>query len=176
MTASLAVIALVAPSAAAGQVTSRSKLTTAGLGPVRIGMTIDQAERAAGTRLRIDRSVGGPGTTCFTATLRRGPRGVYFLGTGQRIAVVSIYGRGNRTRTPSGAGIGTSEARIKRLFPGRIRVTPHPYTGPRGHYLTFVPRDRADANRRIIFETDGRKVTSMRAGRLPEVGLIEGCA
>lgn len=34
----------------------------------------------------------------------------------------------------------------------------------------------ADRNFRIVFETDGRHVTSIRAGRLPEVGYTEGCS
>ena len=158
--------------ATATAVTSRSKLTTSGIGPLRVGMTIAQAERAAGTRLRVSRNAGTG--VCFVASLRRGPRGLSFLGTGQRIARVDVTGRRNRITTPTGARIGDTEARIERLFPGRIDVTPHRYTD--GHYLTLMPRDRTDANRRIVFETDGRRVTAMRAGRLPEVKYVEGCA
>lgn len=165
-------LALLAGAPADARLSARSKLTTDGLGPVKVGMTLARAERAAGGRFRVNRNAGG--ANCFIATLRGGPRGVYFFGTEQRIATVNA-GRGSRVRTPSGARVGTSEGRVKSLFPGRIRVTPHKYTKG-GHYLTFVPRDKADANRRIVFETDGRKVTIIRAGRLPEVGYVEGCA
>lgn len=40
----------------------------------------------------------------------------------------------------------------------------------------FIPRDEEDSNYRVIFETDGQKVVRYRAGKLPEVGYIEGCA
>ena len=152
---------------------ARDRLSTAGLGPVRIGMTIRQAERAAGRELEVDRNAG-IGGECFTGSFVGGPRGVYVLGTGSRVAVVGVS-RGSRIRTRSGIRIGTPERVVRRRFGRRLRVTLHPYA-PEGRYLIVVPRDRAERNRRVIFETDGRRVTLMRAGRLPEVRYIEGCA
>ena len=67
------------------------------------------------------------------------------------------------------------QAKIKSLYPGKIKVTPHTYV-KNGHYLTFVPRDKTDQNYRVIFETDGQRVTRYRAGKLPEIGYIEGCS
>ena len=76
-------------------------------------------------------------------------------------------------RTAEGAGVGDSEARVLELYRGRIRVEPHKYTGPRGHYL--VVSDSRDTLHRIIFETDGQRVTRYRAGRRPAVEQVEGC-
>ena len=55
-----------------------------------------------------------------------------------------------------------------------VRVEPHPYDGPVGQYLIV---DALDApGLRLIYETDGDRVTSFRAGRRDAVDLIEGCA
>ena len=61
------------------------------------------------------------------------------------------------------------------MYPPR-EVAAHKYVAG-GHYLTFVPDDPADADLRLIFETDASsKVTQFRAGRLPEVAYVEGCS
>jgi hypothetical protein len=77
-------------------------------------------------------------------------------------------------RTAEGAGIGDSEARIHPLYPGRVEVQPHKYTD--GHYLIVTPSAPAESTFRMIFETDGTRVTTYRTGRLPEVGWVEGCS
>jgi hypothetical protein len=84
-----------------------------------------------------------------------------------RIARVDVENQS--IATGAGARIGDSEARIKRLYP-QVEVTPHKYV--RGHYLTAMPAGEY----RIIFETDGVRVTRYRAGRMPEVKWIEGCS
>lgn len=94
--------------------------------------------------------------------------------TNGRIARVDIL-RNQKITTLSRAKIGDSEARIKALYPQQIIVTPHQYV-PKGHYLTFIPKDPADQKYRLIFETDGQKVTQFRAGLLPEIAFVEGCA
>lgn len=55
-----------------------------------------------------------------------------------------------------------------------LRVEPHEYLGPAGHYLVITqPGDTVD---QIIFETDGKRVLNFRAGRLPAVAYVEGCS
>jgi hypothetical protein len=77
------------------------------------------------------------------------------------------------TATVAGARIGDTEARIAKLYAGRVETTPHKYTP--GHYLTIKPATTTDSIYRLIFETNGSKVTKYRAGRMPEVGYVEGC-
>jgi hypothetical protein len=77
------------------------------------------------------------------------------------------------TATVAGARIGDSEARINTLYAGRVETSPSKYTA--GHYLSVKRPAAADSANRFIFETDGRKVTRYRAGRMPEVGYVEGC-
>jgi hypothetical protein len=90
-----------------------------------------------------------------------------------RIARLDVRQQGT-VKTAEGAGIGDTEERIHALYPGRVEVQPHKYVD--GHYLIVTPEAPADSQYRMIFETDGRRVTSYRTGRLPEVRWIEGCS
>jgi hypothetical protein len=66
-----------------------------------------------------------------------------------------------------------TEAEIARLYPAGLRTMPHKYVSG-GHYLVFTPPG-ADSAFRIVFETDGRRVTSYRAGVEPAVEYVERC-
>jgi hypothetical protein len=147
------------------------RITTKGLGPVRVGMTISEVSSVLGVRLDVDAPLER-GSTCRTATASRGFEGVNFMFTSGRLA--RVYVTSGSYQTPSGARVGLTEQQIKKLYSGQLRVEPHAYGD--GHYLTFVPKDAADRNDRIVFETDSGRVMAIRAGRLPEVEYIEGCA
>lgn len=75
--------------------------------------------------------------------------------------------------TTAGARVGDTETRINQLYPGRVQTSPHKYTD--GHYLT-VRGSGADSVQRLVFETDGQRVTRYRGGRVPEVEWVEGCS
>ena len=88
--------------------------------------------------------------------------------------VVRIEARDSTVATAAGARVGDREARILDLYRGHVRVEPHKYLGPAGHYLVITePGDTVD---QIIFETDGKRVLNFRAGRLPAVAYVEGCS
>ena len=106
---------------------------------------------------------------CTFVKPQHGPNGISFMVTDGKIARVDV--ENSFTKTEEGARVGDSEATIKRLYAGRVRVTPHAYV--EGHYLTIVAPDRKYA---IVFETDGKKVTQYRAGRRVAVRYIEGCS
>ena len=90
-----------------------------------------------------------------------------------RIARVDVTEGPVKTR--SGAAVGDTEAQVQARYSGNLQSSPHKYVQG-GHYLTLVPSDAGDASFRLIFETDGTKVTRFRAGRQPEVSYIEGCS
>jgi hypothetical protein len=54
------------------------------------------------------------------------------------------------------------------------KVEPHKYTD--GPYLVQPPAAATGSAYRIVFETDGRRVTRYRAGMRPQVEYVEGCA
>jgi len=78
-----------------------------------------------------------------------------------------------RTPTPSSASVASTEAQLYELFGERLLVSPK--ADGSGNSIQFVPVDEADADYRVIWETDGTSVTSMRAGRLPAVAPAEPC-
>jgi hypothetical protein len=155
------------------RLTGNSKVTINGMGPVRVGMTVDQASQAAGTPLISAGDSGSPG--CEYYQTKDNPEKVAFMVTDGRIARVDVL-QGSQVTTRSGVGLGATEDQVKALFPGQIEVMPHEYVQG-GHYLVFTPKDAGDSNYRIVFETDATgNVTMIRAGKLPEVMWIEGCA
>lgn len=160
---------VIMPASGQSQLTATSKLAIDGIGPIRVGMTIQEAEASARTRLL---SQGGKLDNCWYVKPQGGPRDISFMVIDEQIARVDISGNSPIT-TVSGARIGDSEDRIKSLY--AVRITPHEYVQG-GHYLTFIPNDTSDQQYRMVFETDGKRVKWIRAGRLPEVEYIEGCA
>lgn len=139
-----------------------------GLGPVRVEMTLAEASNVAGTPI----ATKGGNADCSTAAPQAGPGGVSFMVVKDRIARVDVTE--GPIRTLSGAGVGDTEAQVQARYSGKLQSSAHKYVQG-GHYLTLVPTDPADASFRLIFETDGTKVTRFRAGRQPEVSYIEGC-
>jgi hypothetical protein len=162
----------VAIAAPVPKLTEASQMGTNGLGPVLVGMTVAAAEKAAGRKFDTDKE-GPDGMTCLYSK-PIGLSGVGFMVIQGKIARIDVWSNPKIT-TFRGAKIGDSEARIKQLYGNQIQVQQHEYR-PKGHYLVFVPKDKADQNFRVVFETDGQKVTQFRSGRIPEVEYVEGCA
>ena len=88
---------------------------------------------------------------------------------GGKIARIDISERSYAT--DKGVKVGDSETEIKRLYRGTYKVSKHFYTD--GHYIEIESKDKRFS---IIFETDGKRVTYIRAGRSPEIGYVEGCS
>lgn len=148
---------------------SADKLTTAGLGSMFFGMTPDQASQALPTLW-----TGGPedGTPrCYLLAPANGPAGVVVTVFNSSIERVDITNSSITTR--SGASVGSTEARLHELFGERLVVSP--YADGSGNSIQYVPVDEPDVDYRVIFETDGATVTSMRAGRLPTVAPADPC-
>jgi hypothetical protein len=170
-------LSLVTSVSAQAKLTERSKLAINGIGPIRVGMTVDEASKAGGIRLIRSGSGGIDEYQCSYVQPKGEPKGIAFMVTKGRIARVDISSK--RITTLSGARIGDNENRILSLYPGQIKATPHPYVSrppENGKYLTFVPKDAVDKNYRIIFETSKNRVDRFRSGKLPEVEYIEGCS
>jgi hypothetical protein len=156
-----------------GRLTPASAVTPTGMGPIRFGMTVQQAERAGGVRLV---GLGDHLGNCSYVV----PRGwklrvgntvvdpVAFMVISGRIFRVDV--QAGSTPTSAGIRIGSTEPQIRQAYPGRVAVS-HNLYGTR--QLTVVP---AEAGYRIVFASDGRKVMYFRAGRLREVNAQEGCA
>jgi hypothetical protein len=101
------------------------------------------------------------------------PANVELMFEGRRAVRIEVGSR-EAGQTASGARVGDSEGRIKAIYKDRIQVEPDQYD-PDGHNLVFVPADATDKQYRLLFETDGKKVTGIRAGFRAPVGYVEGC-
>lgn len=153
------------------QISAEDTVTTGGLGPVRIGMNPQEANVAVGYGLAVDEFVTG---NCYYLSPEPVLEDVGFMVNNGTIARVDVYG--DEVTTRSGARVGMTEQGILDMFGAKIQEAPHQYiTG--GKYLIFVPVDEQDKNFRVVFETDANGiVVTYRAGRVPEVLWIEGCA
>lgn len=141
-------------------------LTLQGIGTLRVGTTVAQLRRM-GAR---GENYPDPDVDCSYWRAPRWP-GLAMMVSGGR--VVRIETEDRRYRTASGARIGMAEAEIRRRYGRAMRVQPHPYTGPEGHYLVYRARG---ASYGLIVETDGRRATQIRVGTWEAVQLIEGCS
>ena len=165
--------------ASAAEAPAPPALTVEGYGPVKVGMTLAQAEKALGVKLNMYWSEEGDPKSCGTgvrADKRNGD--VYYMLEGGHVVRVEVVTPDTGTttkppiRTAKGIRLGSTEAEVKRAYPG-VKVEPHPYLGPAGHTIAVKS---ADGKTGIIFDTDGKTVIEMRAGVYPQVGYIEGCA
>ena len=141
-------------------------VTQNGIGPLRAGMTVAQANSAIGGGFAAPKGYSGG---CGYAILTKAPSGLAVMLQDGKIARVEV--RSGGIATAAGARIGDSESRIKSLYAGRLTSTPHKYVSG-GHYLTVTPSGSAN---RIVFETDGSKVTEYRSGATPAVEQVERC-
>ncbi|MBC7819115.1 MAG: hypothetical protein IAG10_19675 [Planctomycetaceae bacterium] len=98
--------------------------------------------------------------------------GLNFMVRDGRIARVDITD--SAFATAEGARMGDSETRIKQLYAGQVEVSPHKYVD--GNYLIVTPVAATDTAYRVVFETDGKRVTRFRSGKMPEVSWVEGCS
>lgn len=143
-------------------------VTMQGIGPLRVGISLETLRRRFGARL--DGEGQDSGEPCTYWTSPRHP-GLAFMVVEGRLVRIDIDDPAYRTR--SGVRVGMSERDIRRIYGGRMRVEEHPYTHPEGKYLVYQARDEPYG---LIVETDDGRALSMRVGYWENVQWIEGCS
>jgi len=161
--ASAALLALTTCAAAAGALKDSATLTPGGLGSVRVGMTERGVERALGRNIVLDNNAGGG--ECATASIGRRN---YALFTNGRLGRVTLTSSSHATK--SGLRVGMPESAVTNRYGSKAKRSKHEYV-PDGSYFKVTR-----GNRRLVFETDGAKITAISGGRRPEVDYIEACA
>jgi hypothetical protein len=157
------------PNGAGRDTVSDVALSEEGLGPVHIGMTLDEAVSMGLLNERPE--LKAECDFVYPAVGSGLPPDVGVMVVKRRVVRIDVD-TGTVT-TEEGARIGDTEDRIKSLYGDDLQIEPHKYIEG-GHYMT-VMGDSASAGKAIVFETDGKRVTMFRAGRLPEVKWVEGC-
>jgi hypothetical protein len=158
------------PSGASRDTVSSVALDENGLGPVQIGMTLDEAVSMGLLNERPD--IRPACDFVYPAVGSGVPSDAGVMVVQGKIARIDVD-TGSVT-TEDGAKIGDTEDRVKGIYGDELEVRPHKFIDG-GHYLV-VKGDSTSAGKEIVFETDASgKVIMFRAGRLPEVEWLEGC-
>jgi hypothetical protein len=147
-----------------------SPVTLHRVGELRIGMPLAELRRMGAK----EEFQSEDGVDCSYWTVPR--EDVALMVSGGRVVRIDI--NNPKYRTPSGARVGMTEAQVRTIYGPALKVEPHPYTGPEGHYLVYRARGEPYG---MIFETepvDGKPATviSFRVGLWKHVQLIEGCS
>jgi hypothetical protein len=158
------------PNGAARDSVSDLALSEDGLGQIQVGMNLDDAVNMG--LLNENPSMKSQCDFVFPAVGAGIPDGVSVMVVKGKVARIDVD-TGSVT-TEDGVKVGDSEDKVRSVYDGDLQVEPHKYIEG-GHYMT-VMGDSASAGKAIVFETDGKRVTAFRAGRLPEVKWVEGCS
>jgi hypothetical protein len=144
-----------------------ARLSLESFGPVRVGMTIAEPQRAAGVETQLDDSRFASENCSFLRVVL--DPNVQFMIEDGKVSRIDITDAHHKT--VEGVGIGDTEARAQSVYGGKLEVEPHKYLD-NGHYLILRSQNKKSA---LLFETDGKRITSMRAGVVPSVEYVEGC-
>jgi hypothetical protein len=158
------------PNGTAHDSVSDVALSEEGIGPIQIGMNMEDAVNMG---LLNDNPTRKPQCDWVYPAVGAGiPDGVNVMVVNGKIARIDVD-TGTVT-TEDGARIGDTEDKIKTIYGDEVKVEPHKYIDG-GHYMTVLG-DSTSVGKALVFETDGKHVTSFRGGRLPEVKWVEGCS
>jgi hypothetical protein len=174
---------------------SAQVLSWDGVGPVQLGMTVEQAERALQAKLK-PRGLPYNYEECYeTWRADDKERAIGYVVENGKIAVINIF---DPEKVPDvtdthGLGIGSVEDDIRRAY-GQVKKTLGPYdrgaeseaaapqAGQDGKTseTEYAPEfwieiESPDHKRAILFNTQARKVTWMSTGFKPSVLSAEHC-
>jgi hypothetical protein len=178
--AAAAALALAGGAAGAAPALDAAKLGPDGLGPVKLGMTLDQARAATSSKLRVTRRNGA----CAVVEQAGRYDGVRFLMTDGVIRTATIASTASvnfHNVTTKGLRLVASEKRVRQLYGTPFFSARERGTG--GRVLLYRPKPKKAPERRYAFRVAplghgiiGRYVNEMTVGELPEVRFTEACS
>ncbi|HEV7667910.1 MAG TPA: hypothetical protein VGS22_05265 [Thermoanaerobaculia bacterium] len=137
-----------------------------GVGPVKIGMSLDDLSRAINQNLDAYSSVSDQDCFYLMPINNSGVGVMIRKGSVARIDVGSP-----EVSTTEGAHIGSTEKRIRSIYGSTLEIGPHQYDD-HGLYLTNRSRSGDTA---IRFEISEGLVSTYYVGKFPEITLVEHC-
>jgi len=143
-----------------------------GISPVRVGMTLRQAEQALHAKLRINSETDSDPSICATFYAEGRDLPISYMFEHGRVtrAALGDEGATSSIKTANGIGLGSTLPQIKRAY-GR-QGTWHRNTYTDEPVFEIKSTDGRSA---ILFYTERGRVTRIIAGRLPSAEYIEGC-
>lgn len=146
-------------------------VTLRSVGPIRIGMTVDEASAETGVTLRRDFGRQASGS-CYYVTPGAAMRGVSIMVVDDLIARIDIDSPSD-IATRSGVRIGSTASNLREVYPNNIQNANDAVLD--GEAMAFVPNDDFDADFRIYFEIEDGQVARYRVGVKPAVDYLRGC-
>jgi hypothetical protein len=147
------------------------KLTPSGWGPVKIGMTESQVQKALKTELEGDffpdeRSCRELVGTDSALT------GLFFMFEDDKLTRITAT-EPSAIATPRGMHVGSTIDEVRKAYGAALITEPHKYEAPPAEYLTFWLKPEKSG---VRFETDlNGKVEAIHAGT-SSIQYVEGCA
>ncbi len=138
-------------------------LSAAGVGGIRFGMTLAQAEQAAGAKASLPAPFD---PVCSMVRFPTLPKLRFMVEQG----VVTRADAEAGVENALGLAVGDTVAQVRAAHPA-AQFTAHKYD-QQGQYGTFPS---ADGRAAVILEASGGKVTKIRAGLQPAVAYVESC-
>jgi hypothetical protein len=139
-----------------------------GIGPVRVGMSLSDVNRALHTHYT--KPTDPDEQACNYVEVPH-HTGIGLMILDGRVARVDVDNAS--TRTVEGIRNGDSEAHALQVYGKRLEVEAHHYEPENGHYLTLYSHDKKLG---IRFETEDGKITRYYAGTAVAIALVEGCS
>ncbi len=139
-------------------------LSAGAIGPVSFGTSLQQVEISLGQAMRLDQAEDNP--ECSFVSFKALPKVRFMVEKG----VITRADVEPDIANTSGIRVGDTEDQLKQKHAG-AKAERHEYV-PGGHVFT-IPGEGKTA---MVVETDGSKVTIIRAGLQPAVSYSEGCS
>lgn len=166
--------------------TANSPVTLTSVGPVVVGMTLEQISAAAGVALtrQPDFDQAMAEKKCAYVSPSTIPGYVPPPDSGNKSPLAFMIADGKLVRidilggdfaTAQGIKVGSDEASVLEAYGSGEPLPPRAFIGPPYRYLTATPKEEKDKNYRMVFESDGAKVVNYRVGQLPYVEHKQGC-
>lgn len=143
--------------------TTSNVLSAEGIGKIRFGMTLAQAEQAVGAKAERPTPFD---PACSMVRFAALPKLRFMVESDKVTRADAEVGVENAV----GVAIGDTLDKVREKHPA-AEVSMHKYD-KNGHYVTFPS---ADGRAAIILEESGGKVTKVRAGLQPAVAYVETC-
>lgn len=137
-------------------------------GPVKIGMRLPELNALLHEKFSIPENKDDQSCLYLVPT-KHADIGLMILGG--RLARIDVDKPG--VRTAEGIQVGDSEAHALKVYGAKLKIEPHFYNAPEGHYLTIRSSDERYG---IRFETDNGKIYRFYAGTSAAISLVEGCS
>lgn len=146
-------------------------LTPAGWGPVHMGMSRTQVERALKVTFEGD-AFDNEGNCIEIYSEEPSLAGLFFMFEGDKLTRISATDP-STIATPRGIHPGSTDDEVRKAYGDGLVSEPHKYEGPPAEYLTFWLKPQKSG---VRFETDlYGKVDTIHAGT-SSIQYVEGCA